>query len=314
MDIIKSLKWTYIAVLYSDDDRGRQGYDDFRNMSEKVDGFCIDLVQMISPGSSNDVIIERLVRTFGLTNDSLGVVYIGQAASIISLLESMSKDSRVYGVSLLPGARFHWIMTENVGTNPEVAGYASKIHSEVITLTPTTIELAEFKDYFVQVLNESQFSKSIYEPWIFDYMKSVHNCELHADVRPCSLLIGDIKNSFIQGSYITNAIDTFLAMATVVKQAQIALCNDISGICDKLKTFVSNDMLYNVSLFSSIYKELDKKYIPEEYLMKNWTFSFKSYDGGVDSADTIMYSIQKRQSLGYEKVCIFYYSYNIITD
>ncbi|XP_033635600.1 metabotropic glutamate receptor 3-like [Asterias rubens] len=159
MDIVQYYGWTYVSLLFSDDEYGENGYYEFSKQVTANDNVCLAYTKEISTSFSEeyyDEIVANL-RTDPY-NRAVAVVLFAHLEEAVMLLGAVERNKAV--------GEFTFIASDGVG-NFGRQGLEKVEHAAMgmITVVPFSERLQDFDTFFYDSLNANNPN-----PWTKEYL------------------------------------------------------------------------------------------------------------------------------------------------
>ncbi|XP_069101089.1 uncharacterized protein [Argopecten irradians] len=252
IQLLKDLKWTYIAALHTNDNYGSSGMEKILQLARE-NGICVDVVQAINSTENfaNIATLENFLKV--LTNQKnqakdqkLGIVYFGQKNVIERLLirlnQLLTKEYR----------GFHWIMSDFVGTSVEVFNDADDVSDGTITVSTSSVMIKEAQQFFE-------------EKW--DAALSITNMST-----PLERLIAEYRTENPtagiewRNDFIMPIVDAVYVIATALKHALFKKCRNYTIICVGFEDYLDSEFLSIMKNTTVDYANLNYTAGPKELI------------------------------------------------
>ncbi len=229
LDVAVELGWAYMAVVYTDDSYGTEGYHALRNAAS-TKGVCLISAIPLSAITTNSQDFQDVYHQL-LQTQATAVFYFGSQSSAKRLLQA--------GLTVTGAGKYQWMFPDSVGTSPEIIKNLNYARG-IITISPATRSIAEFEDHWVSI-NESDTSSE--NPWFKDWYMTVNRCKLPGiDYTPyngysdCVIKDEATKRAeYNQNQYVEPAVTAIFAYARALRNAHSDICGRTNtGVCSGL--------------------------------------------------------------------------------
>ncbi|XP_046567314.1 uncharacterized protein LOC124275718 isoform X1 [Haliotis rubra] len=261
LDILKTLDWTYVALVHSDDIYGRSAATLLKTEGRK-NGVCFIKSVEVPPIVDRPALFAELRQVKEATEDKhLAVVYFG--------LRDGAKDIMTYyAKEKMTG--FYWLMSDSVGRVYDVFNGNDRVTLGTLTLSPSHVEFDELNVFWSKIKDST--------PLFREYGRQANSGELFAT----------------QSDYVGATVDATYAYAVALKNAISHLCEDTS---EPLCAAVVEEIKGN--RFGSYLKKVDVNFtalpdlfVPPEYAAQRRHFSFKKETGDIlRGPETVLYHV-----------------------
>ncbi|XP_060062918.1 uncharacterized protein LOC132543434 [Ylistrum balloti] len=279
IQLLKDLKWTYIAALHTNDNYGLSGMEKILQLARE-NGICVDVVQAINATENFAEIVklenffQALLHQKSLAKDrKLGIVYFGQKNVIEILLIRLNQlfnNNEMY-------RDFHWIMSDFVGTSVEVFNDADHVSDGTITVSTSSVLIQEARQFFEEKWDASSTvtnTSSSVDRLIAEYR--THN--------PTTKI--EWRNDFIMP-----IVDAVYVIATALKQAMFKKCRNYTVICDKFEGYLDSEFLNIMKNTSVDYSNLSYTAGPKELIDLGRQVRFDSHGNILPDRSSPLYDI-----------------------
>ena len=163
IDVIRHFEWTSVFGMYSSGNYGTKGMEVFEKLTE-ANGVCM-VKSFLLNGNANFKSIFDQMEEFPGTRV---VVLFLTIKDLSRLLTAVKEAKRKY--------RFKWLASDYWGTRSSFIkeGQLQDAAQGAITLTPQTVEVAEFEHYFQSLTLQNNKRN----PWFPVFWEKYHQCSL----------------------------------------------------------------------------------------------------------------------------------------
>ncbi|XP_025107304.1 uncharacterized protein LOC112572022 [Pomacea canaliculata] len=297
VQMVTRLKWNYVAGMYTRDNYGTQGFQEFKRLAAEA-GICIFREQSFLHSDSDmedqmEVFVRMLLIDMVNTGNSLGVVYFGQSLEARRLFQ-MIQDRRAKWHDQQKFNQIHWVFSDGVGTSVEVAKRITEYSSTFLSISPAPLPLRDFRRFFVDLLRSSQKPDPYWSTLLAEYIAQKLPCD------PGASSSCDVEMSFHISDYLPAALDAIYSLAALLKTAHKLRCPG-GGLCPELMEAVRGGLLQSVQPTALNYSEFfDNDYVPEEF--RNNRVLVSNEYGDFVAANMPLYYISMARSGAWKKI------------
>ncbi|XP_022100726.1 metabotropic glutamate receptor 2-like [Acanthaster planci] len=208
MDLVKYYGWTYVSLLFSDDEYGENGFYEFSRQAPSHD-VCLAYTKEISTSFSNeyydDLVAELRREPF---NRAVAVVLFAHLIEARMLLEAVERNGAV--------GEFTFIASDGIG-NSGLQGLDGVENPALgmITMVPFSQTLSEFFGFFIGSLPSNSSN-----PWTQEYVEKYKLCDFLAG----TVCTANETDSI--SPHETLVIDSVYAFAYALDSMLTAECGD----------------------------------------------------------------------------------------
>ncbi|KAL8604320.1 hypothetical protein ACOMHN_028083 [Nucella lapillus] len=259
--ILKQLRWTYLVVVYTDDNYGEAGSRMLR-AEARASNVCVNDTIAIHSHTPMVSVVSQLVRTRQNTEGgTMAVVYIGQKDKAENL---------IFNVRSLAAFGFHFILSDSVSTNTDVfdsgrLDSGANIALGSLTLAPSSVILRDFEAYLNRKYRDVKEGR-VQDDVIKSYLKDSGLLQ-SADPLPA------VK----QISFVPLEVGAIFALAEATQQAHADRCAGAgaTGVCPALLAAVrEGDILKRVKTLQVNFGAMDGRRAPPEFKSANYVLEF----------------------------------------
>lgn len=294
-----------IVILHTEDSYATDLSSSVQRLA-KQNQICVLRVLKIDDLSGvNDAIKVLLqLQAANTVDNSLGVAYLGQSEWVKLLMTRLCTE---YNDNTVSVGNLKWILPDSVGTNTEIInGFDCSSQQghlrSVWSVSPTSIPLVEFGEFVrSEMLMARNNSLSTPNQWLREFIQI--SCQPPFAATGCY--------EFSQGSYIPSVIHAVYAMSFAVKQMHDRSCYAIPGICDRLRSKQTLELLNDVRKVSFQYTDLDSKHTVPEMAKAGTSISFDENGDMTHALAEEIYAINKFSEQDFRKVflCALWFCY-----
>ncbi|XP_076447686.1 uncharacterized protein LOC143284661 [Babylonia areolata] len=258
--ILKQLRWTFLVVLYTDDNYGAAGSRLLQEQA-RASNICINDSIPIKTHTPLDTVVSRLLRTHQTTEgESMAVVYIG---------EKDKAENIIFNLRSREASGLHFIMSDSVSTNTDVFE-SGRLESGLnialgsLTLAPSSVVLQDFEKYLNEKYRDVKAGK-VQDDVIKAFLEESKLS------RPSETL-----PSFKQISFVPLAVSAIFALAEATRRAQQDRCGaGATEVCPALVAGVRDgDILTHLRNLQVDYEAMDSSRAPKELKAVGYVLEF----------------------------------------
>ncbi|XP_071088499.1 uncharacterized protein [Haliotis cracherodii] len=251
VQLMKSLEWNYIAIVYDNDTYGREGAESLKSAAERQ-GICVPVYVSISPGSGSEEQRKRF-QSIGdkLEQESespvLGLAFFGHAETAKTMFDFL--DIKL--------SNFQMIVSESIGESESYLmksdGSVYPLAKGLLTPSPPYYDVTLFKSHWQSIHTDATaMLESIQNnDWLLKYMEQVSGCSLAnaTDVRLTCLQQSTASVPRIS-IYTNYALMAAAAFAKTYKTLYERKCPQQMGICKELEDYIANKAKFTEEMAS----------------------------------------------------------------
>ncbi|KAK7102049.1 uncharacterized protein [Littorina saxatilis] len=252
--ILKELRWTFLAVVYTDDNYGVMGSQALREEASKAN-ICINDSIPIGKDTDLNNVVAGLINTRNhAEGQSMAVVYIGEKDKAENLMFNV-RSRKSYGL--------HFIMSDSVSTNTDVFDSGGVENGQNIalgslTLSPSSIVFQEFETYLNKKYQDVKDGRE---------QDQAIKAFLDSTIKP--------GEQYEQIPFVPLVVSAVFALAEAARQAHLERCSGNTGVCDELATRVQHgDILDRLKDIQVDFGAMDPSVAPAEYRQKGYVLEF----------------------------------------
>nr|KAG5711388.1 hypothetical protein BaRGS_006085 [Batillaria attramentaria] len=244
VELAQRLGWTYVAGLYSKDNYGIQGFQEFKRLATQS-GICVFKEESFSQSDPDLVdklktFVRALLNALTQTRQgSLGVILYAQVDIVLEMFKMIEKErSKWFDQDRLED--LYWLSSEGVGTSQAIAEKMEDYQqSKLFSISAATVELQDFQDFFFDLLDNPEQLGPYWESLVRDYLTEEFNCPFTASpTRTCRL-----RTKIPQYDYVPVALDAMYSLAALLKTAHARKCAGGVGVCQELAQALEEGLL-----------------------------------------------------------------------
>ncbi|XP_046566040.1 uncharacterized protein LOC124274715 isoform X3 [Haliotis rubra] len=243
VQLMKSLQWNYIAIVYGDDTYGREGAKTLKSMAESH-GICIPVFVPISPGSVSDELRQRFETIKDeLQKDSqspvVGLAFFGQAETAKAMFDYLEIEL----------SNFQMIVSESIGESESYLmksdGSVYPLAKGLLTPSPPYYDVELFQLHWQSLHTQGNVMREYIQDddWLLKYMEQVTKCSLanETNIPPSCLQrsTDSVQNAKLS-IYTNYALMAAAAFAKTYKTLYELKCPQQTGVCKDVEDYISN--------------------------------------------------------------------------
>lgn len=270
-EIVRALSIKYFAVVYSDDDYGRQGARQVEQYAKMEGVACVAGNFTVSTLQQAQQVIDSLkALQLNLNYENLPVVFVGYYIVAERLVTAAGNAG--------PKAeRLLWILPEAVGIDSALFNSNPRLGKNAISVSSFYTVVSEFKDYWVNKVYDTVMASratSSYPDYYREYVETALNCKVSGSPRCSSKTKTDLRAAYSQSAYMNTVLNAAFVFAKAIKSLHAVKCNANNGLCPQLKATLQS--LNNTQLIDTI-SNTDIDYSNQD----KFSFIPKSFESGV---------------------------------
>lgn len=295
---MKELKWSLVAVVYTDDQRSTAMYNSLVQHS-KTAKICLAHVSLIkekelSTSTSKDILepikgaLEKKQKK--MMDEKLGVVFLGRTDTAKMLFQYIkTRDTNVIVHKL------QWVLPSNIHLDFSLKNTLTSQQNQnmpkVIVVEKQHQRLPSFQNFFIDELINYNKHLSLPRQYLDGYEQQMLGRSNAAK--------SDLTKVFRQTESVLPTVSAILTLASSLRQMQRKLCKVSSNFCQELKSSLANEFLRLDS--SNLEQDIGSfSVIPED--LKNLTISNSSYTFSFPSFNDLQFSVFEPSNQSLHKV------------
>ncbi|XP_013382567.1 uncharacterized protein LOC106153255 [Lingula anatina] len=278
VEILKALGWDYVAIVYTNENYGINGYQELKAAAQK-EGICIATprignysIPLATSSDRFDRIISDLVQS-----GTRGVIFFGLQEYGKRLLEASARHQDAPSLLM-------WIFSEALANNNAFSGQTLYALQGGLAVASATKQIPTFQKYFVDLLfniTRGHIVTDLRRVWLEEYTTAAFSCKLataleanNQHTRNCSTLSRtEIQDVVEAGSslYLENGLKAAYAYAASIRNAHSELCNS-PGVCSSLRDMTPLQWMRYLSGLNITLTNHDIPFLPPELFGKRLIF------------------------------------------
>ncbi|XP_076469617.1 uncharacterized protein LOC143299956 [Babylonia areolata] len=243
LDLVQQLKWTYVVGIYTSDNYGTKGFQEFKRLATQA-GVCVFKEKAFWHSDQNvEDSMERFIRELlielGDTRfSSLGVIFFGHDTEA-TILFQMIQDRRSRWHNREKVNQLYWLVSDGVGTSHTIPSLVEPY--TLLSISPATAHLDDINEFFFHALDNPEELGPYWQTLVTEYLQEVLGCfEQQSPVARCRL-----KDKIEMFDYLPAALDSFYSLAALLGRAHSKACGGGStpGLCQELLAVLKNGLL-----------------------------------------------------------------------
>lgn len=262
VQLAKNLDWQYVVIVFTENTYGNGAYREIRPQLAEA-GICLTTAIGVDPYDTSNATISGVLKQVKET-ETVGVIYLGNRRIVDALLQT--------GETYLGAGSLQWIVTDSVSISSTFPG--QKYPRGLLSVVPANRKIIEFEDHWARI---DVNNPSVENPWYKQMYMAKNKCRLPGQVsqftNDCVLKSeAQRRDEFVQDQFVEPAVYAVFTYAKALKNAHLALCGGIGGMCQSLKELKTMDF-YNTYM-----RTLDFTFTKEERVESLASYSLDPYN------------------------------------
>lgn len=295
---MKELKWSLIAVVYTDDQLSTAMYKSLVQHSIRAK-ICLANVLLIHErelsSANSRTQLEPIIGALEkeqkkLMDEKLSVLFLGSTDTAKLLFQYIrNRDTNVIVHKL------QWVLPSNIHLDftlkNTLISQQNQNMPKVIMVEKQHRSLPSFQSYFINELKHYNMYTSLPRQYLEGYKQEMFGGSSASD--------SDLTKVYRQSESVLPTVSAILTLASSLRQMQKRLCTVSSNFCKELKSSLADDFLRLDS--SNLEQEIgDFSLIPED--LNNLTISNSSNTFSFPSFNDLQFSLFEPSDQTYQKL------------
>ncbi|XP_008319060.1 metabotropic glutamate receptor 4 isoform X2 [Cynoglossus semilaevis] len=241
LDIVKAMRWNYVATVASEGNYGESGVEAFVQKSREDGGVCVSQSVKI-PREPKQGEFDKVIRRLKETSNARVVIIFANEDDIRRLLHAAKKANQT--------GHFIWVGSDSWGSKISPVVHQEEMAEGAVTILPKRQSIKGFDRYFISRTLENN-RRNI---WFAEFWENNFSCKLsrHAvkkgsGLRKCTNQerIGKDSN-YEQEGKVQFVIDAVYSMAHALHNMHQELCPGKVGLCAKMDPINGTHLLKHI--------------------------------------------------------------------
>ncbi|RWS06886.1 metabotropic glutamate receptor 3-like protein, partial [Dinothrombium tinctorium] len=232
LEILRTFRWTYVSVVYSDTDYGNKGYDQLQELG-KYYNICFSSPQSISVDHFGEKDYENVITNLMHKINARVVVVFADKQTARNIMSAAKRKNAIN--------RFIWIGSDAWCCRDSVVAGLETVVEGAITVSPLVRELDGFSEYFTNLTPRT----NQVNPWFAEFWEDHFRCKLtdfgvtpfneqYHNWCPETKQISS-ATGFRQTPTLHFVRDAAYAFAYALNDMHKDKCKGVAGLCPKMK-------------------------------------------------------------------------------
>ncbi|XP_067127644.1 metabotropic glutamate receptor 3-like isoform X1 [Centruroides vittatus] len=239
LDILRTFRWTYVSVVYSDTDYGNKGYEKLQDLALEYN-ICFSSPQSINVDHFSDADYDTVVKNLMHKTNARVVVVFADKQTARNLMAAAKRKNAI--------TRFVWIGSDAWGGRKSVVENHEAVVEGAITVSPLLHPLSGFDDYFKKLSPETNH----HNPWFSEFWEEFFHCKVSGSPHtpyntnyphwcsPTKDISQDTR--YKQAPALHFVRDAAYAFAHALKDMHKVKCKGIPGLCANMSHINGEDL------------------------------------------------------------------------
>ncbi|XKL62464.1 hypothetical protein PGB90_002297 [Kerria lacca] len=241
LSLLKKFGWTYVSLVYTDNNYGQNGMNYFRRNSSFHDVCIANYAAVKSTADYSE--FEQVIHKLNKDKKANVIVCYCEGSTVNGLLAAIKKAN-------LTG-RFTFLGSDIWATRfNQIKNYEAEAKGSM-TLGIDDTKMFEFDEYFLS----RNLTNNQRNPWFEEFWENRFNCSANPYSNSYSRICTgneNLKESYEQDSKVNYVIKSIYTMAYALHAMHDDICHHKFGLCDELTNF--NTSLYMEYLLKTNFK------------------------------------------------------------